>query len=469
MSTAKQDTPQKGRFLTGSTMGHVVRMTLTGAIGLTFVFLVDAANLFWLSRLGDPQQMAAIGFGFAIQFFSISVGIGMMIASNALVSRRIGEGQHDLARRVATSAAVLGVLIKLVVAAFVIGFRHELVALVGARGETAVLAARYLAITMTTLPLMAISMIANGALRAHGDGKRSMYVTLTSGFAAMLIDPVLILWLGLDGAAIGLVLSRFVMLFMAVRYAVGLHDLMARPAWADVRSFARPFLAIAVPAVATQMATPFGNSILTSFVAPHGDAAVAGWAVVGRLTVMAFGGLFALSGAIGGIFGQNFGARQFDRVESTYRDSVIFAVVYALATWALLAALGPEIAQLFDLTPDGTEVLLAFTRYGAGAFALAGTLYVSNAAFNALGKPTRSTINNWLRDGMLTWPCAVLFTGWFAAPGVIYAQSLAGSIVGVFACIWGWRYVHSLRRCTLPPLDLKPPRPYASPDRYRRR
>ena len=61
----------EGRFLTGSTMGHVIRMTLTGAIGITFVFIVDAANLFWISQLGDPTLVAAIGFAFAIQFLSV--------------------------------------------------------------------------------------------------------------------------------------------------------------------------------------------------------------------------------------------------------------------------------------------------------------------------------------------------------------------------------------------------------------
>ena len=70
-----------------------------------------------------------------------------------------------------------------------------------------------------------------------------------------------------------------------------------------------PLAAIAVPAVATQLATPFGNALLTSVVAKFGDSAVAGWAVVNRLTGVAFGGLFALGGAIGGIFGQNFGQR----------------------------------------------------------------------------------------------------------------------------------------------------------------
>ena len=48
------------RFLTGSTMGHVVRMTATGAFGITFVFLVDAANLVWISQLGRSDNWSLL-------------------------------------------------------------------------------------------------------------------------------------------------------------------------------------------------------------------------------------------------------------------------------------------------------------------------------------------------------------------------------------------------------------------------
>ena len=77
----------EGRFLTGGTMGHVVRMTATGAMGITFVFLVDAANLLWISQLGDPQLVAAIGFAYAVQFFSVSIIVGLMIAATAVISQ----------------------------------------------------------------------------------------------------------------------------------------------------------------------------------------------------------------------------------------------------------------------------------------------------------------------------------------------------------------------------------------------
>ncbi|WP_286193772.1 MATE family efflux transporter [Tropicibacter sp. R16_0] len=461
----------KGRFLTGSTMGHVVRMTMTGAMGITFVFLVDAANLFWISQLGDPKLMAAIGFAFAIQYFSVSAGIGLMIASTALVSRRIGEDNRPLARRNATSAAMIAFTIQSSIAAMIFIFRHDIIALSGATGETAALAARYLAMSVPSLGIMAVSMIANGTLRAEGDGMRSMMVTLTSGVVAMVIDPIMIVgfgW-GLDGAAMGLNISRVVMLLVALRFAIGTHDLLARPSIKGLRETAAPYFAIALPAIAAQMATPVGNYLLTAVMAGFGDEAMAGWAVVGRLTVVAFGGIFSLSGAIGGIFGQNFGAQRHDRLCRTYRDAIVFGLIYTAVTWCLLALLGPWIVQAFAVTGAGVEVVLSFVYLGAGGFVFAAALYVASAAFNALMKPGWATLVSWIRDGILTLPFAWVLADWFGAPGVIYAQAVVTILVGAGAAWWGWLYVQSLGRTMVSELDLEPPRPYAHADRFRRR
>ena len=51
----------KGKFLTGSLMGHILRMTITGTVGITFIFLVDVINLFWISWLGNVKLVAAMG------------------------------------------------------------------------------------------------------------------------------------------------------------------------------------------------------------------------------------------------------------------------------------------------------------------------------------------------------------------------------------------------------------------------
>ena len=434
-----------GRFLTGSTMGHVVRMTLTGAIGITFVFLVDAANLFWVSTLGDERLMAAIGYAFSIQFFTVSIGVGMMIAATALVSRAIGERERPRARRHATGALMLTVSVQALVALLVVLFRYPLLKLAGAEGETLDIAARYLFISIPTLIIMAVGLVGSAVLRAEGDGHRAMYVTLTSGSVAMFADPFLIVVMGwgVEGAAMGVGISRVVMAIVALRFAVGTHDLFARPSVICVKEVVRPFAFIALPVILTQIATPFGNFILTAVMADYGDAAVAAWAVVTRLTVVAFGGLFALSGAVGGIFGQNYGASLYDRLVSTYRDSLKFCLGYTFLAWALLIGLTGFIIRGFGIPDEAAAVVRAFTYVGAGAFVFNGLLFVSNAAFNTLGKPQRSTLVNWLREGILTYPVALMLSAWLGAVGVIYTQAVLAVVVGSASALWGWYFVRS--------------------------
>lgn len=459
----------EGRFLTGSTMGHVVRMTATGAFGITFVFLVDAANLFWLSQLGQPHLVAAIGFAYAIQFFSVSTGVGLMIAATALVSRRIGEGNRAAARVQAGAALVTATAIQGGVAALIFAFRHDLVALAGAEGDTARLAARYLGLTVWSLMPMAVALTASGTLRAEGYGAKAMYVTLSAGMVLMVLDPIFILWwgMGLDGAALGLVLFRCALMGLALFFASVQLDLIARPDWRGVRATWTPYMAVALPAIATQMATPAGNYLLTMVMAPFGDDAVAAWAVVSRLTVLAFGGIFALSGAIGGIFGQNFGAGLYPRLRSTYRDALIFCGAYTLVTWGVLLAATPLIIDAFGLSGQGADVLRGFTGIGVGGFVFVGALFVSNAAFNNLGQPLRSTLVGWLKDGALSWPAATWLAASFGAAGVIYGQALAGALVGGLAALWGWRYVARLGPDAQ--VIAAPPRPWPNIDRYRRR
>ena len=73
----------------------------------------------------------------------------------------------------------------------------------------------------------------------------------------------------------------------------------------------------------TQVATPTGNYFLTRVLAPFGDDAVAAWAVLVPLKFLAFGG----------IFGQNFGAGQFNRLRGIDLDALVFCLIYTLLMW----------------------------------------------------------------------------------------------------------------------------------------
>lgn len=437
----------QGKFVTGSLMRHVVTMSLAGALGLSFTFLVDFLALFWISRRGIEAEMAAVGIAGTIQFGQISLGVGMMIGAVALVSRSIGQGDRPRARRIATTAMLLTLAVQVVLSLGLWIFRVPVLAASGATGDALALGERFLAITLPSMPLIAAGIMCSSLLRAVGDAWRSMAVTMVAGALAVGLDPVLILWMGwgTEGAGWSIVLARLAMATTGLWFVLKSHDLLAAPSRADLAEFIRPYAAIALPAIATQMSTPFGNWILTRAIAAHGEGAVAGWSVVMRLSILAFGGIFALSGAIGGIIGQNYGARRPDRVAEAFRAALMFCATYTLVTWALMAALSGPIASAFRLAPEGAAIVDIFTHWAVGAFVFTGALFVANAAFNNLGRPLASTAANWFRDGVLMFPLSLAMAAGFGAAGIVWANALANVIAGTLATLLARRHIAAMQ------------------------
>lgn len=433
-------------FVTGSTMRHVVVMTATGSIGLVAIFAVDALNLFYISLLGVKELAAAVGFAGTLMFFTVSVSIGLTIATSALTARALGRGSRDEAARMGGASMVLMGGVSALLAAVVWPFLGPLLALLGAEGETLALATRFLQIVIPSLPVVALGMCASGILRAAGDARRAMYVTLVGGIAAAILDPLLIFGfgLGLDGAAISTVLSRFFLLFAGIYGANAIHRLMRLPNAAGLRACARPFFAIGFPAVLTQIATPVGNAYVTVQIASFGDEAVAGWAIVGRIMPVAFGTIFALSGAVGPILGQNYGARRYDRLTSIMRDSLIFTLVYVCVVWALLALFRHPIAGLFNAEGETRALVEFFCLFVAGSFLFNGALFVANAAFNNLGYPALSTLFNWGRSTLGVIPFVWAGAAWYGAQGALGGWGLGAVIFGVAAILTCFRVIRNI-------------------------
>jgi len=427
-------------------MRHVAVMTTTGAVGLMSLFLVDVANLFYISMLGQAELAAAIGYAGTVQFFMISVSIGLSIAVTATVSRAVGAGDRAAARRLAASSMLILVAVLGLVAALLWLNRRAALMLIGATGETLEIAEGFLAIVLPSVPVLGVAMVAGGLLRSVGDARRAMFVTLTAGAVGAALDPLFIFGfgLGVDGAAIVSVLARLVTAGVGLWGAVRVHDLIGRLDPGAALGDIRLLLAIAGPTVATQVSTPVGNAYLTRLMSDYGDSAVAGWAVTGRVTALAFAGIFTLSGALGPILGQNLGAGLYPRIRRAYRDALVFTGLYVLVAWALLWLASDLIVAGFGLAGPGAEVLRAFTTFGAGAVLFSGALFVSNAASNNLGRPAWATGFNWSRDALAIPALGFVIGGAFGAMGVVVIQALSALLVGALAALTARRYVERL-------------------------
>lgn len=429
-------------------MRHVVVMTTASATGLLAMFGVDMVDMYFLTLLGEQELAAAVGYAGTLLFFLVSVSIGLQIALGALVARSEGAHRRDLARRYCTSALLFSALVSTVISVIAWFNLPVLLAALGASGQTLDYAISYAGIVLPNMPVLVLGMSMAAGVRAVGDARRSMWATIMGSLVNAGLDPLFIFtfgW-GLEGAALASVVARLVVMGIAWHAIVVVHKLPCRITWDQFLDDMKPILTIAGPAVLTNLATPIGSSFVLRTMSQFGDSAVAGAAIMGRITPVAFAAIFALSSAVGPIVGQNAGAGFYERVRSTLRNAVVFNVLYVAGVWLLLWLCAHAIVRAFSASEQAAELILFYTHFLVGAFVFNGMLFVANASFNNLHHPHWATGFNFARVLLGTIPAVYFGAQWYGARGVLLGEALGSVIFGLLAMIGAFVVVRRLER-----------------------
>jgi putative MATE family efflux protein len=438
-------TETNARFTQGNLFRHVTVMSVTSSLGIAAIFAVDVIDVLFISMLGQAELAAAAGYAGVVMFFASAMNIGLSIAAGALVARGLGQDNNRLAAEHAASTAVVAVAFGALVPLLALPNLGFLLGLIGATGQVAELAAGYLWIILPSTALSGLAMVAVAVLRAHGDARDAMTPSLLGAAVNGVFDPVLIfaLGLGLDGAAMATVLARLATAGMALWLVQSRHRGFVWPDLPCLRRDLKEALGIALPAMLGTVATPVGTAIVTREMARYGSDAVAGMAVINRLIPFVSAVILALSGALGPIIAQNFGAGRMDRVLATFREGLRFLTIYVIGVSALLFVLRDPVADLFDATGKMRDLLELFMGPLALAMIFNGAIFVANAAFNNLGHPGYSTLVNWGRHTLGTWPFAMGFGMLWGAEGVLIGQAIGGAIFAVLGLWLGLRVIEA--------------------------
>jgi putative MATE family efflux protein len=435
-------------FTQGSLARHVLVMTATGSVGLVAIFAVDLLSLLYISWSGNAALTAAVGMASQVLFFGISINIGLTIAVSAWVARAIGAHDRPRAQRLAGSGIVHSFVLSTVIGIALFVWQRDFLSLLGARDGVMEGAVIYLNWTLPTNGLMAVGMVFSGILRSVGDARRSMYVTLFGAITTAILDPLLILWLdmGIQGAAIAANVARMAWIVVGYWGAVHIHGIVARPRAQALFDDLKPVMQIALPAILTNLAAPVSTSYSVRALANFGEAAMAAGAIIDRVTPAAFVAVYAMSGAVGPIIGQNYGAKLYERVRGTLTTSFTFGITYSLAVWLLLYLAAPGIVLLFNASGQTAELVLFFCAWGAVAWVFLGCLFAANAAFNNLDHAFLSTLFNWGRATLGTIPFVALGAHFYGPEGVFLGLVAGSGLFCVAAIVTAYRIAARIAR-----------------------
>lgn len=429
---------------TGDIRHHLVRLTVPMIWGIAAIVSFQLVDTYYVSLLGT-RELAAMTFTFPVTFFIFSIIIGFGIAMSSVVSRLIGEGREDDVRRVTTHGLILAFLVGLIMASVGYFFRDAIFAAMGADEEMRPLIHDYMTIWFFGAPFMATPFVGNSAIRAAGSTFAPAIIMVSVAILNAALAPFLVFGLAgfprleLQGAAIATVFSN------AVAMAAGLYVLKFRKKmllplshlqWDLFKDSCKRLLFIALPAGLTSAVSPIVNTVIISLLASYGSEPVAAFGIALRIEAFAFILLMALAVGMGPIIGQNYGARNFARVNETLRDAIGFSVIWCIGVAVILMLFAEPLATVFSDDP-------IVIYYAALSFMIVAPSYLFNAlvngwssAFNAMGKPQMSVIMTVVKMIALLIPAVMIGAHLGGVMGVFAAISLVNIVTGLAFHVW---------------------------------
>ncbi|MBN1934374.1 MAG: MATE family efflux transporter [Anaerolineae bacterium] len=409
------------------------------------LFMVpDLYDGIWLGRLGSGAQAAA-GLASSTRFTMISVLMALSGGSGAVVARYVGAKDMDRA-----NLAVLQAIILMLVSSGSLGiigvvFAEPLMRLAGADADVLPLAVRYARILFAGLIAMEMVPSVSGMLNAAGAPGVGLTMRLWGMVTILIAEPLLVKWIGLEGAALALVGSNVVSMLLGLGVLLG----GQAPVRIDVHNLRLDFqmmkriLRIALPAVVQRGTPNLANSLLTRLISSYGATTLAAWTIVQRIARFVQTPSMGFASVAPAMVGQNLGASQPQRAEravSLIARMVIGMMIIVLGGTVLLA---PQVMALFSDDAGSISVGVQIIRILSLGYLALALNSVFDAAQGGAGDTTSPMIINMVALWLLQIPLAYLLPRIFGL-GVngIWVALVIGWFVQAALMVWRYRQGH---------------------------
>jgi putative MATE family efflux protein len=432
-----------GSYTDGSIDRAIVLLAIPMVLELVLESVFAVVDVFFVSRVG-ADAVATVGLTEAMMTLIYAVAMGLGMGATATVARRMGEKDPDGAALAAVQAIALGLIVA--VPAGLLGFRfaRPFLALMGASPD--VLAhTSFTAVLLGFNGVIMMLFLINAVFRGAGDAAIAMRVLWIANAINICLDPCLIFGLGpfprlgVTGAAVATTTGR------GIGVLVQLYYLSRR----DGRIAIAPRHLRLDPAVMLNMLRLSGSAVFQMFIgttsyigvmriiASFGSVSVAACTIVIRIIMFVLMPSWGLSNAAATLVGQNLGAGQPERAESSAWRACWFNVAVLGVLGVLFVALADVVVGWFTHDPDVAPTAILGLRIISGGFPFYAAGYVLTQSFNGAGDTWTPTLINvgcfWLFEIPLAYVLGRPFG--YGAAGVFWAMAIAFSVMSVVSAL----------------------------------
>lgn len=413
----------------------VLHLAVPAIIGQTITIIYNLADTFFVGKLNDNNQVAAVTLCMPIFLALTALSSMIGVGGGSLLSQRLGARDHRGAGIVSGLSFWAGAVISALFSLIVFCFRSPLLDFVGADANTKGYCMQYLTWTVCIGGIATTMNPVMGYLvRGEGNSAQASIGVALGGVLNIVLDPLFIFGfgLGVEGAAIATCLSNvaavlYFLLFIRGQKRKDRTNILLKPQqemW-DLRLL-REIFVIGLPSFFLAIMSTISNIAATKLMSPYGSAALAAIGVSKKVNSTAFSITQGLGQGVLPLVAYNHSSGN----EKRMRNSIFFALgigsAFSLICVTVFKLMPAAIISLFLSDPEAVSLGANFLNIICFAIPTTTLISLSITAFQGVGEKRQPYVISLLRKGTIDVLMMVILTRTsLGMYGVVWATPIA--------------------------------------------
>ena len=413
-----------------------------GIIAMTASSLYNMVDSIYIGHIKDVGAYALAGLGVCFPLMNLGSAVGTLVGVGAstLTSMLLGAKNYVTANKVLPNVVTLNVVLGLAFSIITLLFLEPLLYFFGASDVTMPYAKKYMIIILAGFAITHLYFGLNSMMRATGNPKLAMGLTLFTVIANAILDPIFIfaLNMGVQGAAIATVICQLMSLIWCLKYFSSDKNVVhfGKRIFGFSRKIARTSLGIGLGPFlmncAACVVSMFVNQQLRTY---GGDLAIAGYGIINRISFIFLMIVMGFNQGMQPIASYNYGAKNGMRVKQVYRLTIFWATLVMTIGWLIMEITPGLVCRIFT----NHDELLALSEHGMRliniAFPVVGFQMVSTNLFQCLGMVKQSVFLSLSRQLIFLLPALYLLPLKWGIEGVWLSYPVSDAISFVITVI----------------------------------
>lgn len=378
-------------MLSGNVLKSIIPFALPIMLSSLLQYNYSLVDNIIVGRYVSTDALAAVGNVGSISSFVVGASLGLTSGFTIPIAQAFGANDRKKLNLYTASSVKVSLIAGICTIIFGEILSYPLLRAIGTPNEIIKMSASYINVLYFGVPFQMLSSNFTAISRAVGESRKPLYFHIVSVIVNFFLDLLFVknfAW-GVEGAAGATLISQALAMILTGAYVFKFNQNISvtksdfkpniKVAWEQIK--------LGIPVSLQFTITSIGSMCLQGAVNGFGANVIAGFTAAGKVENLTNIPMSGLGVATQTFVGQNYGAKNYDRIVKSIHKIFVLDLVVSVAMSITLYAIGEPLVSLFS-TEVNNEMMFAAKRYilaTAQCYSLVAILFVLRNSLQGLG------------------------------------------------------------------------------------